>query len=59
MIFPSLIEYYNRLYKKGDVPPLGFSNEDIGFAITLAKDGKLVGEPEDLRIKYKLIYTNT
>ena len=56
MIFPSLIEYYNRLFEKGDVPPFGFSREDVGFSITITKEGKLVGDPEDLRTK---IQTNT
>lgn len=51
MIFPSLIEYYNRLFEKGDVPPFGFSIEDVGFAITITKEGKLVADPEDIRTK--------
>ncbi len=49
MIFPSLILYYDRLNRHGDVPTFGFSVEDIGFFITINKDGKLVGEPTDLR----------
>lgn len=51
MIFPSLISYYDRLFQQGDVPPFGFSVEDIGFAIVINKDGQLVGDPKDLRIK--------
>jgi len=53
MIFPSLIDYYNRLSDTGDVPPFGFSIEDIGFVIDLTKEGKLVGDAEDLRTKIK------
>ncbi len=51
MIFPSLISYYNRLHAQGDVPAFGFSVEDIGFMITINRDGELLGEPKDLRIK--------
>ena len=53
MIFPSLIDYYNRISETGDVPPFGFSIEDIGFVIYLNKEGRLVGDPEDLRTKIK------
>ena len=35
------------------VPPYGFSVEDIGFVITIDKEGNLVGQPEDLRTKIK------
>ncbi len=49
MIFQSLIGLYDRLGE--EVPPPGFSMEDIGFAITIDQKGHLVGEPEDLRIK--------
>lgn len=51
MIFQSLIALYDRLEKNGDVPPFGFSVEDIGFVVTIDKDGSLVGKPEDLRKK--------
>ena len=54
MTFNSLITLYDRLAKSDDqVPPYGFSIEDIGFVITIDKDGDLVGQPEDLRIKIK------
>ena len=56
MIFQSLISLYDRLYETGNVPPYGFSEEDMGFVVTLDKDGALVGHPEDLRTKIK---TNT
>jgi len=51
MIFQSLISLYDRLGKA--VPPYGFSVEDIGFVITIDKEGNLVGQPEDLRTKIK------
>lgn len=51
MIFPSLIALYDRLAPAGKVPPFGFSEEDIGFAITIDREGRLIGQPEDLRIK--------
>ena len=38
MIFQSLIALYDRLAKSdGDMPPYGFSVEDIGFVITIDK----------------------
>lgn len=49
MIFQSLISLYDRLGKA--VPPYGFSVEDIGFVITIDKEGNLAGQPEDLRNK--------
>lgn len=51
MIFPSLISYYDRLHKDGNVPSFGFSIEDIGFSITINNEGKIIGEPRDLRTK--------
>ncbi|MGB3224465.1 MAG: type I-C CRISPR-associated protein Cas8c/Csd1 [Desulforhopalus sp.] len=55
MIFQSLISLYDRLGKseKITVPPYGFSVEDIGFVITIDKEGNLIGQPEDLRNKIK------
>ncbi len=49
MIFQSLINLYDRLYPEGKVPEPGFSEEDIGFVVTLDKNGNMVGQPEDLR----------
>jgi len=58
MIFQSLISLYDRLYETEAVPPYGFSEEDIGFVVTIDKDGTLIGQPEDLRTKIKTnIYT--
>jgi len=53
MIFQSLVSLYDRLAKTDEVPPYGFSIEDVGFVITVDKDGNLIGRPEDLRIKLK------
>ena len=53
MIFQSLVSLYDRLSKTDEVQPYGFSVEDIGFVITVDKEGKLIGQPEDLRIKIK------
>lgn len=53
MIFQSLISLYDRLVESEQetVPPYGFSVEDIGFVITIDSQGKLIGQPEDLRIQ--------
>ena len=51
MIFQSLISLYDRLGSQ--VPPYGFSVEDIGFVITIDKAGNLIGQPEDLRTLIK------
>ncbi|RLC13468.1 MAG: type I-C CRISPR-associated protein Cas8c/Csd1 [Deltaproteobacteria bacterium] len=56
MIFQSLISLYDRLHADGNVPPFGFSLEDIGFVITIDKEGNLIGQPEDLRTR---VNTNT
>lgn len=56
MIFPTLISYYDRLQRCDNVPPFGFSVEDIGFSITINNEGIIIGEPKDLRTK---ISTNT
>jgi CRISPR-associated protein Csd1 len=53
MIFQSLIALYDRQAKIDKIPSYGFSDEDIGFVITIDKAGNLVGQPEDLRIKIK------
>ncbi len=53
MIFQSLISLYERLDKVDEIPPFGFSVEDIGFVITIDKKGNLIGQPEDLRTKIK------
>lgn len=49
MIFQSLVSLYDRLGE--NMPPFGFSVEDIGFVVTIEKKGDMVGQPEDLRTK--------
>lgn len=51
MILQSLIKLYDRLEK--NMPPYGFSVEDIGFVVTIDKNGNMTGPPEDLRTKLK------
>ncbi len=51
MIFQSLIQLYERLDRSGKVPPFGFSMEEIGFVLTIDRNGSMVGEPEDMRKK--------
>lgn len=53
MIFQSLIYLYKRLDKVDEMPPFGFSVKDIGFVITIDREGNLIGQPEDLRTKIK------
>lgn len=53
MIFQSLVSLYDRLVETNEVPPYGFSVEDVGFVITVDEEGNLIGQPEDLRIKIK------
>jgi len=53
MIFQALISLYDRLEKTDEVPPYGYSEEDIGFVITVDKEGNLIDQPEDLRTKIK------
>jgi CRISPR-associated protein Csd1 len=45
----SLARAYERMAKRGEVPPFGYSNERIGFLIPLEPDGTLAGPPIDLR----------
>jgi len=53
MIFQSLIALYERQAKMDKIPSYGFSDEDIGFVISIDKEGNLIGQPEDLRTKIK------
>lgn len=53
MIFQSLVSLYDRLYAAAEVPEYGFSDEDIGFVVTLDRQGNVVGQPEDLRVRVK------
>jgi CRISPR-associated protein Csd1 len=56
MIFQALVTLYERLPQadlphRDGVPPFGFSVEDIGFVVTIDKDGNMLGQPEDRRVK--------
>lgn len=48
-VFASLAQAYGRLADQNQVPPVGYSRERIGFAISLNEDGIPVGGPVDLR----------
>lgn len=48
-ILSSLVAAYERLEKRDEVPPYGFSSEKIGFLISLREDGVPAGAPIDLR----------
>jgi CRISPR-associated protein Csd1 len=45
----SLVRAYDRLAERGEVPPFGYSLQNIGFVISLDKDGAPAGKPIDLR----------
>jgi CRISPR-associated protein Csd1 len=45
----SLVNAYDRLADRGEVPPFGYSTEKIGFVILLNVDGTPAGQPVDLR----------
>ena len=45
----SLVRAYDRLATRGEVPAFGYSQEKIGFLISLNVDGTPVGQPIDLR----------
>jgi len=51
MIFQSLVSLYERLSETGQVPPFGFSQEEIGFVVNIDEKGNMLGQPEDLRKK--------
>ena len=43
MILQALVGLYDRRAEYGDVPPYGFSNKGISFAILLDREGRAVG----------------
>src|SRR5258708_5650266 len=45
----SLVNAYDRMAARGQVPPFGYSQEKIGFLIPLNPDGTVAHEPIDLR----------
>lgn len=48
-ILASLARLYDRLAAQGTAPAFGYSQQNIGFLISLNPDGSPVGEPSDLR----------
>jgi CRISPR-associated protein Csd1 len=65
MMLSALHDYYHRLAAQGKVPPVGFSNEKIGFELVLSNEGKpiSIGDLRDLsgkkpRSKLKFVPTD-
>jgi len=61
MIFQSLIALYERQAKMDKIPSYGFSDEDIGFVISIDKEGNLIGQQKICEQKSKpisLIFVN-
>lgn len=48
-VLASLVRAYDRMATRHEVPPFGYSQEKIGFLISLNADGTLAGPPIDLR----------
>lgn len=48
MILSALNDYYDRLAGKDEVPPFGYSEEKISYALIISRDGNLV-DVQDLR----------
>ncbi len=46
----ALVRAYDRMATRGEVPPFGYSQEKIGFLISLNADGTVAGQPVDLRL---------
>lgn len=46
----SLVRAYDRMAERGEVPPSGYSQEKIGFLISLNSDGTVAHAPIDLRL---------
>lgn len=42
MILSALNDYYNRLSERNKVPPFGYSEEKIGYALIVSREGALV-----------------
>jgi CRISPR-associated protein Csd1 len=45
----SLTRAYERMERRGEVPPFGYSLQNIAYVIRLNEDGSLAGPPADLR----------
>lgn len=52
-ILQSLTRAYDRLAARQEVPSFGFSNQNIGFCLSLNPDGTLAGPPLDIRVPGK------
>jgi CRISPR-associated protein Csd1 len=52
-ILQSLTRAYDRLAARQEVPSFGFSNQNIGFCLSLNPDGTLAGPPQDIRLPGK------
>jgi CRISPR-associated protein Csd1 len=48
-VLASLVRAYDRLATRGEVPAFGYSQEKIGFLISLNANGTPAGKPIDLR----------
>ena len=48
-ILASLERAYHRLAEEDKVPPIGYSDERVGYCVVLGTDGQPVGQPVDLR----------
>ncbi|AVT81269.1 type I-C CRISPR-associated protein Cas8c/Csd1 [Rhodopseudomonas palustris] len=46
----ALVRAYDRMAQRGDVPPFGYSQQNIAFVIPLNADGTVAGAPIDLRL---------
>jgi len=46
----ALVRAYDHMAARGEVPPFGYSQEKIGFLISLNADGSVAGRPIDLRL---------
>ncbi|WP_088348737.1 type I-C CRISPR-associated protein Cas8c/Csd1, partial [Rhodomicrobium sp. R_RK_3] len=48
-VLASLVRAYDRMADRHEVPPFGYSSEEIGFVISLNEDGTSAGLPIDVR----------
>ncbi|MFT3938141.1 type I-C CRISPR-associated protein Cas8c/Csd1 [Rhodopseudomonas sp.] len=46
----ALVRAYDRMAQRGEVPPFGYSQQNIAFVIPLNADGTVAGAPIDLRL---------
>lgn len=43
MILSSLVDYYEILSKAGEIPGIGYSKANVSYALSLSKEGELIG----------------